>query len=407
VLAVIAFTSPCFAQALPPLPEGSTGIAAQYPGDEGIGQDSGVIFADDFEAYTSASQLNETWNAGVYHHVTLTAKSMNVFSGKQSLQFYNPLQEAELSNGVSRRLEKDEELDVLFLRYYGKIDESYDVVGSSHNGAGISAHYFKDGQATPGIPADGTNKFLAELECWRGTEQDPSPGNLNVYIYHPEQRSQWGDHFFPTGTVLPNTSIPGDFGDDFTARPDLVPELGQWYCFELMLKANTPGERDGRIGCWVDGNLVADFPNLRLRDVDSLTIDRFGLSMHIKSNTAGETWKWCDNVVAATSYIGPMTSGNPVKHGANKGAGTRGPGVSTCGTVVSFFLHAASTVTLDMYSVRGELVRSIDKGTLAEGRHTIRWDGRDGEGVPVAAGTYMAAFRIGENSFVEQTIVTR
>jgi len=56
--------------------------------------------------------------------------------------------------------------------------------------------------ATPGVPADGTNKFLVNLENWRGEEATPSPGPLNVYVYHPEQLSQWGDHFMPTGQRL-------------------------------------------------------------------------------------------------------------------------------------------------------------------------------------------------------------
>jgi len=56
------------------------------------------------------------------------------------------------------------------------------------------------------------------------------------------------------GVVLPNSSVPGDFGDEFVARPNVVPELGRWYCYEFMVKANTPGERDGRIACWLDGD---------------------------------------------------------------------------------------------------------------------------------------------------------
>ena len=127
-----------------------------------------------------------------------------------------------------------------------------------------------------------------------------------MYVYHPEQRSQWGDHFFPTGEVLPYSSEPFDFGSDFVSRPDITVELDRWYCYEYRVQANTPGERDGRVMLWLDGELRADFGNLRFRDVDTLTIDRFGLSFHIGSNPAGETKKWYDNVVAATSYIGPM-----------------------------------------------------------------------------------------------------
>jgi hypothetical protein len=73
-----------------------------------------------------------------------------------------------------------------------------------------------------------------------------------------------------------------------------------------MVKANTPGSRDGRITAWVDGNVFADWTNLRLRDVDTLKIDRFNLSLHAGSNTKGPTKKWYDNVVAAKSYVGPM-----------------------------------------------------------------------------------------------------
>jgi hypothetical protein len=198
------------------------------------------------------------------------------------------------------------ELDVLYLRWYSKFDAANDIVGSSHNGGGISSHYFMGNQATPGIPADGMNKWLTEFEHWRGEAATAAPGMLNVYIYHPEQRDNYGDHFFPTGLVMPNTSIPYDFGTDFVPRPEVIPELDRWYCYEYMVRANTPGQRDGRITLWLDGVLIADFGNLRLRDVDTLKIDRFNLSFHAGSNTSAETKKYYDNVVAATSYIGPM-----------------------------------------------------------------------------------------------------
>lgn len=286
------------------LPAGE-GIAAKYPGDVGIEGDPEVIFADGFETYSQASDLEQRWDA-VYQmqEIRIATEPENIYGGNKALEFTVPQQDNELSNATDKVL--TEERDVLFLRYYSKFQPPYDVVGSSHNGSSISAHYFIDGQATPGVPADGQNKFLANLENWRGEVDTPSPGLLNIYIYHPEQRSQWGDHLFPTGVVLPNSSDPFDFGPEFVSRPDITPELDRWYCYEYMLKANTPGLRDGRIAFWLDGALVADFPNLRLRDIESLKIDRFGLSFHIGSNPGGETKKWYDNVVAASSYIGPV-----------------------------------------------------------------------------------------------------
>jgi hypothetical protein len=286
---------------------GGIGIAARHPGDVGIGADPDVIFADDFESYAQGADLNGRWDA-VYQnqYVAITTDPANVFRGAKALEFTLPQQTAELSDATDKVLAQEE--DVLFLRYYSRFQPPYDVVGSSHNGSSISAHYFVNGQATPGVPADGMNKFLANLENWRGEAATPSPGNLNIYLYHPEQRSQYGDHFFPTGMVLPNSSQPFDFGPTFVSRPDLLPALDRWYCYEYMVKANTPGQRDGRITIWVDGQLTADFPNLRLRDVATLKIDRFGLSFHIGSNPNGASKKWYDNVVAARSYIGPVVA---------------------------------------------------------------------------------------------------
>lgn len=281
------------------------GIAQKYPGDQGIGDDPEVIFADDFESYADASELWNRWdNTFQQAQTRMATESGNFYAGKQAVEFTLPKQDQELSNAVQKILTT--ELDELYLRWYSKFDANNDIVGSSHNGGGISAHYFNGTQATPGIPADGKNKFLTEFEHWRGEPAGPSPGMMNVYIYHPEQRDNYGDHFFPSGLVMPNTSIPFDFGADFQAQPEVIPDLDHWYCYEYRVKANTPGQRDGRITLWLDGKQIADFGNLRLRDIDSLKIDRFNLSFHAKSNATGETKKYYDNVVAAKSYIGPM-----------------------------------------------------------------------------------------------------
>lgn len=321
------------AVAAEPLPEGDEGIAAAYPGDAGIDADPAVVFFDDFEGYTVADDLWGRYD-NVYQidQIRFATEPQSRYAGAQALEFTVPQQEAELSNAVDKVVSP--ELDVLFLRYYSKFSTPFDVVGSSHNGSSISAHYFVDGQATPGVPADGTNKFLVAYENWRGEPETTSPGLLNVYVYHPEQRDDYGDHFFPSGLVLPNTSLPFDFGPDFMPRPEVTPELDRWYCWEYMVQANTPGQRDGRIAAWLDGVLVADWTNLRLRDVGTLTIDRFGLSLHIGSNPNGEQKKWFDNVVAATSYIGPLYE--PGAGGSDSGSGgaddTAGGGGSDAGS---------------------------------------------------------------------------
>ena len=92
---------------------------------------------------------------------------------------------------------------------------------------------------------------------------------------------------------------------------------GRWYSYEMMVKANTPGQRDGRIAMWLDGKLIADFPNLRLRETSALKINQFTLDLHVRSNTLAVAKKWYDNVVAAASYIGPMASTQPLSAPTN------------------------------------------------------------------------------------------
>jgi hypothetical protein len=288
-----------WAAAPPPLPEGNNGIAAHYPGDANIRSDPNVLFADDFESYSSASQLWNNWsNLYQQSNARIATETGNFYAGGKGLEFTLPQMSAEVANAIEKSISPTE--DTVFVRVYTKFDAGFNVIGSGHNGITISSHY-----CCPGVPANGTNKFLVNVENSRDSSSEISPGRTHSYVYYPEQRDAYGDHWFPDGTVIPFTSIPGDFGPYFIARPNFIPQLGRWYSYELMVKANTPGQRDGRVAIWIDGNLMADFQNVRLRDTSSLKIDKITLDLHAKTNTARVNKKWYDNVVVARSYIGP------------------------------------------------------------------------------------------------------
>jgi hypothetical protein len=291
------------------LPWGDTGIASKYSGDKGIAKDPEVLFADDFEQSLSVSDLRNKWDVLINEaNLRIVEGPGMKHGGERSLLMSIPKQNAPLATGVAKLLSNTQ--DILFMRWYMKFDSSWSVLnGSVHNGASISSNYFDQGKATPGVRADGSNKYLVNFENENSTGD--SPGLMNVYIYWPEQGDRWGDHFFPSGTVLPfsdSRSGTVTFGKKFEARPDFSPQTDRWYCYEYMVRANIPGKRDRRIALWVDGTLIADFPNLRLRDVDDLEIDRFGLDLYIANNMKCENRKWHDDVVVATSYIGPRNN---------------------------------------------------------------------------------------------------
>ncbi|HEX4514533.1 MAG TPA: hypothetical protein VH054_13375, partial [Polyangiaceae bacterium] len=186
-------------------PAPSEGIAAKYPGDVGIGSDPNVIFFDDFESYATPNDIWNRWDNVYQVSDTTIVTDSNVFAGKQSLGFTLHVSSVEVANALDKILSPEQ--DVLFLRYYSKFDTSFDIPTSSHNGSSISAHYFNGFNATPGVPADGTNKYLVNLEDFQPDTTTAPPGYLNLYVYWPLQRSNYGDHFLPNGDVYPNTSI--------------------------------------------------------------------------------------------------------------------------------------------------------------------------------------------------------
>jgi hypothetical protein len=62
------------------------------------------------------------------------------------------------------------------------------------------------------------------------------------------------------------------------------------------------------VALWQDGNLIADWQNLRFRDVPTVRIDKIAIGNGGKSSSQ-QNDKWYDNLVLATSYIGPMATG--------------------------------------------------------------------------------------------------
>ena len=296
------------APAPPPLPQGDVGLAARYPEDLGIDRDPAVLVYDDFESAVPGRfgrAWCESWGGPDLLRVATTADE--VHRGARSMAMTLPRHRLGGEGcGIAKRLSPGH--DVLFLRYYAKFGKDTELFhGGAHNGGGLEALSAGMVRASAGTRADGRSKYQINLDTWRSNERTPSPGDLVVYVYHPEQAHRWGEQFFPNGNSLPGGKRGrAKFGPHFVARKNFIPERGRWYCYELMVKANTPGVRDGRIAFWVDGTLVADFPGLRLRDVEELKLSRVGLGLYTQNERVQKTIAMSyDDVVVATSYIGP------------------------------------------------------------------------------------------------------
>ncbi|MBE0567563.1 MAG: hypothetical protein IH621_16530 [Krumholzibacteria bacterium] len=75
-------------------------------------------------------------------------------------------------------------------------------------------------------------------------------------------------------------------------------------------------------------------------------------------------------------------------------------------TTIAFDLAAASAVRLEIFDVRGRLVRSLVDEVLPAGRHAAVWDGADGGGRPAASGLYFCRLRADDyESVMKMTMI--
>jgi hypothetical protein len=83
-----------------------------------------------------------------------------------------------------------------------------------------------------------------------------SGGRAEVYLYHLDQRKDYGDDL--------------ELGCSF--------ERGKWHRLTQRVTVNDPDQANGQIQVWFDGKLSLDQKGLRLRTGNRASVDRFYFS---------------------------------------------------------------------------------------------------------------------------------
>lgn len=78
-------------------------------------------------------------------------------------------------------------------------------------------------------------------------------------------------------------------------------------------------------------------------------------------------------------------------------------------TAISFEVPAgwASPITLRIFNVQGQLVRSLAEGVMPPGKHNIVWNGKDDYGRPVATGIYLYQIVSGDYRAVRKMLMAK
>ncbi len=254
--------------------ERPNGLAAGFKHDHGIDKHPAVLFFDNFEKKSSPLKNDGRSFVSIKNPVsgTTVLASHNKKGKHAPWDTHHPVKKTE----------------VMYYRFYSMFEETYDF-GGGVKGPGISANAKGRPGGKAGIKPKGTDRYSARV-CFNRR------GEPYVYYYHMDM-GQWGSNA--------NQNI----GSPIAMKP------GQWYCIEMMLKPNTPSQKDGELKLWINGELKMHKPDIRWRTVSTLQLNWINHSAYF-----GGSWtspkdqiRYEDNIVAASTYIGPAGKGSPKK----------------------------------------------------------------------------------------------
>jgi len=283
------------------------GLAAKYPGDQGIEQDSAVLFAEDFEQAPLASLVGRFTYLKHPTNISIVRDSPPMSPGRTSLRITSI---GGVSTGGTLYKKLSKGYDLLYLRFY----INYPSGGTYHH-----------------------------TSAWLGGYNPPSDLPLRNAGIKP-----LGHDYFSIGAEPVNTNAHWDFytywmgmrgerpteywGNLLIYDPTLTLIRDRWTCVEVMAKLNEPvTESNGELALWIDGirlsHLGPGFPKgswrggiftpshvgepfngFQWRNDPALQLNWFTLQHYVTEDPPGyEGLVLFDHVVLATSRIGCLS----------------------------------------------------------------------------------------------------
>jgi len=110
------------------------------------------------------------------------------------------------------------------------------------------------------------------------------------------------------------------------------------------------------------------------------------------------------NIVTAT--VRPLSDNDIVGVAVTRLAGNY-PNPFNPTTTISFDMASEGNVVIEVYSVKGQLVRKLVNGVRGAGVHKIVWDGRDDSGRGVSSGVYFYRMVTGDYKNVKKMVMVK
>ena len=299
-----------------PLPEGRRGIAARYPGDDGIEKDPNVVFVEAFDE-NSLDAVAKRWdNVKCKRIMSLSSDVPEGSSDGKSLTLTHTGGDGTGGHLYRRLLPGHKQISA---RFYVKFDPDCAAIHhfGTHLGGFNPPTPWPQGGA--GGRPDGSRRFTTGVEPFG-------------------KRWQWDFYTYWQGM-----HVHGDgryWGTPFLVAAD-KPEVerGRWICVEMMMKVNDPvSAANGEQAFWIDGKLWRHdgqvvshigpgfpqgrwtggwwrpaaaskraFEGFQWRSIDRLAVNYVWAYLYITKAPRGHVSKvWFDSIVIAREYIGPV-----------------------------------------------------------------------------------------------------
>ena len=187
---------------------------------------------------------------------------------------------ASLSFQFLKRTGKEPE--EVFFRYYLRFSDDWKPVRGGKL-PGIGGTYGRAGWG--GRKVNGTDGWSAR-GLFEGLKEGRTP--IGFYCYHADMKGKYGDNW------------EWDH-DGFSGL-----ENNRWYCVEQQARLNTPAKNDGILRGWIDGTLVFEKTDVRMRDVSTLKIETIWLNLYYGGSwTAPDDFHvYIDDVAISDRRIG-------------------------------------------------------------------------------------------------------
>jgi hypothetical protein len=252
-----------------------------------------VFFEDGFESPDSLKKYFEIRGLREGHARLITDPQL-AHSGNGAMQFTAVARNGRESGVGATAWLGAEGYDRVYFRRYLRFAADYDQGNLHHVGGGLSGVAGNDrwrAMGTAGRRPVGDDHFKSGFEPWRGWGRYDAPGYMFLYTYWMDMKrdrdgNYWGNMLEPAQDQR------------------VVLERDRWYCLEQMIHTNRPGQADGELAAWIDGQLYIHYRGIRWRTTEDVKLKRFGIGLYVHRATRDNT-VWYDDVALSTGYIGP------------------------------------------------------------------------------------------------------